>query len=197
MADAPSVGIMAYGSLIDEPGAELAPLILRTIRQVTTPFPVEFARKSTSRGDAPTLVPHATGVAVQAAILVVDASAEKATDMLWRRETRISDVSRRYPGPRPGNPKAVNVVSISDVAGIDVILYTSIGANIDPLTPDHLAELAIASVKTAKPGMDGISYLMSATANGIVTPLSEAYAAAILAQTGAADLAAARAQLAG
>lgn len=69
-----------------------------------------------------------------------------------------------------------------------IVLYTSISANIEPLTGQRLAELAIDSVARADPGLDGISYLASARANGIETPLSPAYEAHILAITGRASL---------
>lgn len=189
------LGILAYGSLIDEPGDELAPHINEIIRGVPTPFPVEFARKSMSRGEAPTLVPHNDGVPVQAAILVVDCSVDDATDMLWRRETRTADRSRAYPGARADRPNSVRVERISDYVGCATLLFTSIAANITPLTAAQLAKFAVASVAKAKPGLDGIAYLMAAEANGIVTALSPAYKAAILELTDAADLASARQKL--
>lgn len=186
------LGILAYGSLIDDPGDELAPHIVEIVRGVPTPFPVEFARKSQSRGDAPTLVPYDSGASVDAAILVVERSVADTIDMLWRRETRTADRSRGYPGLRPDRPNAVRVETLSDRAGCETLLYTNIAANIAPLTAEHLAELAVASVAKAKPGLDGIAYLIAAQANGIVTALSPDYAAAVLRLTGAPNLNAAR-----
>lgn len=176
----PTVGILAYGSLIDDPGDELAPIISHIIRDVVTPFSVEFARKSSSRGDAPTLVPHSDGAPVRAAILVVEATADQASDILWRRETRKTDVTLCYPGERPNRPDAVRIDRITDLTGVDLVLYAAIGANVTPLTPKRLAELAVASVAKAKRGLDGISYLLAAKSNGIATPLSPAYEAEIL-----------------
>ena len=46
-----SIGILAYGSLIQEPGCEIAPAIVRRI-SCRTPFKVEYARKSNSRNGA-------------------------------------------------------------------------------------------------------------------------------------------------
>lgn len=43
------IGILAYGSLIEDPGKELKPLIIERIPNVKTPFSVEFARSSSSR----------------------------------------------------------------------------------------------------------------------------------------------------
>lgn len=42
------VGILAYGSLQNDPGMEIAPLIEHRIVEVLTPFEVEFARSSRS-----------------------------------------------------------------------------------------------------------------------------------------------------
>ena len=51
------IGILAYGSLIDDPGIEIEPLIKKRIKNIQTPFKIEIARKSTTRGDGPTLIP--------------------------------------------------------------------------------------------------------------------------------------------
>jgi len=52
---------LAYGSLIDDPGSEIQPVIARLIEGVETPFKVEFARSSEKRDGAPTLVPVKEG----------------------------------------------------------------------------------------------------------------------------------------
>jgi hypothetical protein len=52
------IGILAFGSLIDDPGEEIANVISGDPIIVETPFPVEYGRFSLSRGGAPTLVPH-------------------------------------------------------------------------------------------------------------------------------------------
>ena len=54
------VGILAFGSIAGDPGAELAAAVTRRI-EVKTPFAVEFARSSRSRDGAPTLVPVGEG----------------------------------------------------------------------------------------------------------------------------------------
>ena len=41
-----SIGILAYGSLIPDPGAEIGPVTVRRINGVPTPFPIEFSRSS-------------------------------------------------------------------------------------------------------------------------------------------------------
>lgn len=82
------IGILAYGSLIDDPGGEIEPYIIKRI-EIETPFPVEFARSSRTRDGAPTLVPVSQGGStVHAVILVLDreVSESQARDVLWRRE---------------------------------------------------------------------------------------------------------------
>ena len=77
------------------------------------------------------------------------------------------------------------------------MLYTRIAANITPLTPQRLAELALKSTRCAEvagKGRDGISYLIAALRNGVRTTLSEAYEEEVLRRTGAATLADARAK---
>lgn len=84
-----SIGILAYGSLIGNPGKDIEPLIRERRVKVETPFCVEFAHKSRKRSDAPTVIPVENGgCRVLATILVLDAgiSLEKAEDLLWRRD---------------------------------------------------------------------------------------------------------------
>lgn len=57
-----SIGILAFGSIINEPGEELAAAVTRRI-EVETPVAVEFARSSRTRDGAPTLVPVNRGAA--------------------------------------------------------------------------------------------------------------------------------------
>ncbi len=93
-----AIGILAYGSLINDPGDEINPLITERISCIT-PFNVEYARKSKSRDFAPILVPvEIGGSAVKAIILVLDnsISLEEVEDMLWRRETREADKTKKY-----------------------------------------------------------------------------------------------------
>ena len=193
-----SIGILAYGSLIDDPGEEIAAAIIETISNVLTPFAVEYARSSGTRGGAPTLVPIVEGgAAVQASIFAVGVSEREAANMIWRRETRQKDSSKTYSEPPADKVGRVRVKRVAGFYGFDLVLYTSIDANISPLTPGVLADLAIASVAEAQLGKDGISYLIAAKANGIETPLSGAYESEILARTGATDLAEAREQARG
>jgi hypothetical protein len=186
------LGILAYGSLIGDPGRELAAAIVRVIKEgVATPFKVEFARTSATRAGAPTLVPVNTGGAhVLAQILVLRADIDETTarDILWRRETGRTGVAPL--DPNPVGPNHVIVERLQDFHGVSVVLYTRIGANIDLLTARKLAQLAIASAKAADlpEGRDGISYLASAMRNGVRTPLTAEFEQEIKRQTGATSL---------
>ena len=180
-----SVGILAYGSLITDPGDEIKPKILRRIC-CRTPFKVEYARSSGKRDGAPTLVPYNEGEHVNAHILVVDLPLSEAKDRLYRRETGKTDVN--YTPPMKITCNSVLIKSLRDYAKINHVIYTCIGANIRELTGERLACLAIRSARTRDDGQDGISYLMDAIDAGISTPLSDAYKAAIMKQTRASTL---------
>ena len=177
------VGILAFGSMIEEPGAELAAVITQRI-SVETPFRVEFARSSRTRDGAPTLVPVSGGGAhVPAVVLVLDqhVTTEAARAMLYRRETGRTDGT---------GVEADWIAELANWGGTDTCLYAALPANIWPLTADELAELAIDSA-TAPAGArrrDGISYLQQQKRRGLVTPLMFSYEKAVLARTGARDL---------
>jgi hypothetical protein len=185
-------GILAFGSLIGDPGYELAPRIEMRIR-TQTPFPVEYGRLSLTRGGAPTLVPHSKGAPVSAEMLVLEDSVaiDDARDMLWRRERRKECSNERHAESQSEN--AVLVREIHDSAWVETALYTDFheSGKIAEPSPADLASAAIASVGKAETGKDGISYLIHAIACGIQTPLTGAYKEEILRQTGAASLEAA------
>lgn len=187
-ADTQRIGILAYGSLIGDPGREIDEVRAGELIPVMTPFPVEFARSSSGRGGAPTLIPYAGGAAVRAQVLVITTSVEDAADRLYRREIDDVGSGRRYEHSDNPGPTKVVINRLKDFAGLDVVLYTQIGANIDDLNAARLAEFGIESVGKAKPGKDGISYLMNAMRHGIETPLSAAYAEAIKQKLGTSDL---------
>jgi len=179
------LGILAYGSLITSPGPEIASVIVERIKNVETPFRVEFARKSKTRGYAPTLIPVDSGGArVKAEILVIrdDFAPDLAADMLWRRETHQTG-RQRYRRPDVIGRDDVIVETIHDLSGVRSVLYVKIGPNIDRLSARTLAELAINSMQTASPGNDGITYLMDVKRCGAETPLTRGYESEILRQT--------------
>lgn len=185
-----SVGILAFGSLIDEPGWEIAEAIVDRKSGVRTPFSVEFARKSIKRGGAPTLVPVPDGGSpVLAQILILNISEQQAKDRLWRRE--INKVGQGGCYQHSANP-GLNTLIIERherLEGIAIVLSARFLPTISPLTAEHLAALAIESARHENDGRDGISYLMNAKRNGIVTPLSDAYEREILRRTQTHNLA--------
>lgn len=179
------IGILAYGSLIDEPGDEISPLIVERQSTVETPFKIEFARSSSSRNGAPTVIPVDEGGSfVQATILVLhpDVSLQCAENLLWRRETRNENTSKHYSRPVGEHSNRVIVEKLCNFNGNDFVIYTKIGANITDPSPTNLAHLAIKSAeeKAGKEGKDGISYLISLKCNGISTPIMPQYVNEIL-----------------
>lgn len=179
------VGILAFGSLIGDPGTEIGPKITMRIK-CKTPFGVEYGRLSQTRGGAPTLVPHENGAPVSAEILVLDdsVSEDAARDMLWRRETRNVGTNRHYPAGTGAN--AIIAAALTDTPCVETVFYTDFNPSGKILNPtaEDLAKSAIASVKEAGNGQDGITYLINNIAAGIETPLTSAYRDAILKQTG-------------
>lgn len=149
------LGILAFGSLILDPGIEIGPRVVKRIK-VKTPFAVEFAKYSRgTRAGAPTLSPVTRGGApVNAMILVLKEgiSGEEATDMLWRRETGNVGIGRRYPAAR--SPRAVRVRTLTNFEGFALVLYTDFyyAGKIRHPKPAMLARRAIASVQGADKG---------------------------------------------
>lgn len=187
------VGILAYGSLIEEPGKEIGPLIRERKEKVETPFSIEFARSSSTRDGAPTVVPvESGGGRVYATVLVFDAGVnlEYAQDLLWRRETRNESTDKHYTPPVNLNLNRMVVAKIDNFAGLDVVLYTKLGANIADPNAAKLADLAIKSAKAeaGRTGKDGISYLLSVKRQGNSTPLMPGYESEILRKTGSSNL---------
>ncbi len=174
------MGILAYGSLIEDPGQEILVAIARRIENVETPFRVEFAHSSRKRDGAPTLIPVKEGGSqVRAVILVLNENVklEETESMLWRRETNRVRSLETYSHPDTPGPNTIIVERLHAFRGIETVLYTRIAENISPLTPERLAELAINSVRgrAGAQERDGISYLIVAKRNGIRTPLMENY----------------------
>lgn len=187
------VGILAYGSLIEEPGKEIEPLIRQRIERIETPFSIEFARSSSTRDGAPTVIPIENGGSrVLATILVLDdgVALEKAQDLLWRRETRNECTDKHYTPPSKPNPNKMMVAKLDNFEGLDVVLYTKLGPNITDANAVKLAELAVRSAKAeaGRTGRDGIRYLLSVKRQGISTPLMADYEREILRMTGASSL---------
>jgi hypothetical protein len=184
-----SVGILAFGSLIDSPGAEIEEAVVGRKLNVHTPFGVEFARSSTKREGAPTLVPlEKGGASVLAQILLLDISEPDAKDRLWRRETNRVGQGGHHTGYANPGPNTLIIDRYANFEGVDAVLAARFPATIVPLTAAHLAELAIESARLERTGRDGITYLINAKRNGIRTPLSEAYEQEILRHVQASNL---------
>ena len=184
--------VLAYGSLIADPGSELAAVTIGLKRGVLTPFPVEFARTSQKRCGAPTLVPVENGGArVRAIIFKVNVAEKVAIDIVYRREINEVGSAKVYV-ERPAHWKnAVRLDRIGGLEGFDLVISTRMPANIASPSAETLATLAISSAQQLADGRDGISYLIDAKACGVETPLSPAYEQAILNRTKAPDLVAA------
>jgi len=208
------IGILAYGSLIADPGWEIKRRRVDTLPNILTPFPVEYARKSSTRAGAPTLarVPQDCGKPVNAAILVMKKYSHKEAirNYLYRRELHaVGDRSKVYDHEAQMNKRnAMLIESLLDFQGLEVVYYTLFPPNFtEILEPDRtmqekarlLAQAAIDSLiaDTYSKNLDGIQYLLDNLEAGIETPLSWPYKAAILEMTeNARDLAEARLRIA-
>jgi hypothetical protein len=140
------------------------------------------------------------GASVSARIFVLSGiSATEAQDILWRRETRRKG---NYCAPAHPGLNDVVIEALENFHGLDIVYYTRIKMNIEGLCAEKLAELAISSAKAVRrgalyEGKDGITYLIAAKENGILTPLMSAYEQRIKNMTGSQNLADARKKLTG
>jgi abortive infection Abi-like protein len=191
-----TIGILAYGSLIADPGSEIQSLTRQTIADIETPFAVEYARTSDTRSGAPTLVPveNEKGIPVKAVIFILNQETDIniAKDILYRREKHeVGDLETVYQFPNAITEDTVIIEQIEGFHNVEMVLYTRIGVNIPQITDNSLpneskaqvlANLAINSVtrETFSKKEDGIYYLDSAIQNGILTKLTEPYKQAIL-----------------
>ncbi|QDU98601.1 hypothetical protein [Lignipirellula cremea] len=190
-----AIGILAYGSLIRDPGSEIKPAIANRITCIT-PFKVEFARLSQKRGNAPTLVPvKAGGSHVRAVVLVlnVKVTEQEAKTLLWHREIgKYNNQAYAEPHDPERSPKKVLIRTLQNFESVERVLYTDFPESGKLPKPDGklLAEAALISAQkqSVTKGMDGISYLIAAISAGIETALLPSYKREILALTGAETL---------
>ena len=198
-----TIAILAFGSLNDDPGAELQPLI-RECRKTTTPFEIEFARFSEKRYRAPTLVPVTSGGAqCEAQLLILDpqVSLPDAKNMLYRREIgEVENLEKKYVRKKDPGPNTVLIEALTNHEGIATVLHVDFpeAGKEQSASAELLAKRAIESAKHPKnveAGRDGITYLINAKQNGIITPLTAAYEQAVLRQTKSETLEEARAVL--
>jgi hypothetical protein len=173
--------------MLDEPGAELEACVADRIGGVETPFPVEFARSSITRDGGPTLVPVTDGgSAVSAGVLVLKDSVDEefARDLVYRRETwRVGELAS-YRGAE------ADWIRTIPFENLRACLYVALEPNIEPLTVEVLADLAILSAAGAAGDgkRDGICYLEQQKRRGVMTPLMPGYEAEVLARTGGRNL---------
>lgn len=183
-----TIGILAFGSLINNPGLSISEIEIERI-VCETPFNVEFARTSLTRGNAPTLIPvDKGGKKVKAVIIILnpETSIDTATSILWRREAHKINCSENYVHSVNPSLNKVVVKTLSDFMNVQTVLYTSIRCNItQPLTSELLANFSIKSIlsQAGEEQQDGLRYLLSAKRNGIVTALSNGYENHILRTT--------------
>ncbi len=191
------IGILAYGSLFTDPGWEIERRHADTILEVWTHFSVEYARRSSTRAGAPTLVPVPPGCGgpVKAAILVLKKFSHKDAiqNYLYRREMHaVGDRTKVYNHEvQLSKRNALHVETLPGFQGLEVVYYTDFPARfseiLDPgRTPQEKAQrLARAAIDSLIPetfpqGLDGIQYLINNIAAGVITPLTDLYTQAIL-----------------
>lgn len=190
------IGIIAFGSLMVDPGWEIKDAVAHTHNGFETPFEVEYAHSSHTHAGAPTLapVPDGKGGRVKAKMFVLKpgVSLAKARDILYRRElNRVGDLEKRY---FPQALSAANTVVVEEIprfAGLEYALYARRGPNL-PQTLDErlpvsakaslLAKLAVGSVdeSTYFTNRDGLAYLSAAIHSGVCTPLTSTYRREVL-----------------
>lgn len=166
------LAVMAYGSLIVEPGPELESLI-RARRPARTPFRVEYGRASARWGGGPVLVPHPEGSNVDGVLLLLrdEVTLGEAVDVLARREAT--------------DPKHI----VEAMLGVGVTaLVADLPRNLNDreMEPAALARRAIESGAAGE--RNGVAYLRGALRAGIRTPRTLEYASEVCAQLGAGTL---------
>ncbi len=174
------LAIYGYGSLLIDAGEDLQPLICERISH-PSPRPVEYARLSRSRGNAPAVAFTDVGGVVNGQILVLDLpdteeKRDKVSHSLWIRE---------------GRPPWAAIRTMA-AGGIKTVFYVDLEPTLPNPNPRLLVDFAVASVakcrETGQTNKNGIRYLRDNLAIGVVTPLSRAYEEAILAKLHAKDL---------
>lgn len=209
-----TVAILAYGSLLGDAGPELESVIEDEAIEGQTRFPVAFARFSTSRAGAPTLVRvnPPQGVAVGAAVLRLAPSVgvREAREMLFRREAHRppgdpvthGEANRDWIKEAKGAAELealfqpAQAAQADALAGIEHFLYVDLPpSRRRPISVDHLADRAIDSVRVEarrdpmdRDQLDGIAYLQEMIELGAPPQLTDDYRDAILTKLGARDL---------
>jgi len=196
------LGILVYGSMKGDPGKEITSSVQTTI-PVITPFPVEYARKSKNRSNAPVLVPvKEDGTKVKAQILVMkpDISEQMACDFLYRRAINfVDEPAIVYADKDKHENSGLEIQYIENFGTVEKVFYTAFTPNIEnivnpDISPDdkakELAYLAIESLNqdTFCMQRDGIRCLIEDLSSGIKTPLTDFYVREIINRASANDL---------
>lgn len=177
------IAILAYGSLVDNPGFEIRQQTVQIVKGVLTPFKVEYARKSISRNFAPTLtITNETGSQVKASLFILDddCSIEFAKDILYRREGNFAgNLNEVY----YDDIDWLKIEEIQNFEGCHSVIYANFKRNLDNISAVQLAELALRSAKRKDlidAGRDGVSYLLNNIKNEVITPITDDYKQIIL-----------------
>lgn len=182
------IGILAFGSLITEPGIEIINSELDRINCIT-PFKIEFSRISSTRGNAPTLIPvknDEKGSKVNAVILVLKSNItlQEAKDMLWRRETRNENKNKGYLHRENPTENQLIIKIIENYHNVEKVIYTSFKQQekYRDLSCEKLAKFSISSIlsKAGELKKDGLHYLLETKKNKIITYKSKKYEDEIL-----------------
>jgi hypothetical protein len=105
---------------------------------------------------------------------------KKPKNRLWRRETNRTGQGGQYVSRRKPGPDTLTIDRYENVGGVSIVLAARFPPNIVPLNAEVLATRAIKSAQMLENGHDGITYLLKAKRNNIVTPLSVPYEHEIL-----------------
>lgn len=190
------IGILAFGSLINNPGAEIISNEIDRL-DCETPFKVEFARISSSRSNAPTLIPienGSKGKKVKGKILILrpEINLEQAKSILWRRERHEKDKLKEFKEPPSPTHKNVLIGVLNNFCDVEIVLYTRflLQPEFSSLNASKLAEFAINSIldKAGEDGEDGVRYLLDSKRDGIITEYSKEYEKEILSKTKTSSL---------
>ncbi|MBU4502272.1 MAG: hypothetical protein KKA79_06755 [Nanoarchaeota archaeon] len=173
------IAILAYGSLIWEPGEEIKQHIIAVVDCIT-PFNVEYAQRSyKSRGGAPTLTKiSGIGNKTRAKLLVLDyhntiEGKKKVYSLICQRE----NTPKKEWNDEAEPPKPIYITNLEDY---DSVFYCAFkGEPENTITSENLVnwakESVIACNKEGKIENNGVRYLINCYKNGVVTPLTEEY----------------------
>lgn len=179
------ITILAYGSLIWDPGNEIKQHTIAVI-DCFTPFNIEYAQISGTRGSAPTLTKvEGFGGKTRAKLFVLDYhNNPKEKKRVYSLVCKREGIENEKPWDGYGDPPAP--IFREDILEYSTVFYCAFKIKKDiesivkkGLLVKKLVEWAKKSVKEcAKSGKiekNGVRYLINCYKAGIITPLTEAY----------------------